>query len=158
MFVKYAGLTVEAAKVLELNRVSPDEQESDIIVRLATSLQSPTVRHLGLGQGVKVIVGEKLYLFLDEQAKRQGKPNGVADVKADGLYVEARKIRASKNSLIQPAMRHFQDKLGRHTSLNAYKQWNVLREGKWVRLDELKDPSLARKRSRDVLTLADLNL
>ena len=124
-----------------------------------------------LGQGVTAHVGEKLYLFLDEQAKKSRKPHGVAEVRADGLYVEGKKVSASRRSYITPAMRIFQDKLG-HTnadgamvSLNAYLKWHVLRDDKLVSLKDLKNPALARKRGQGLtpeqlenITLADLGL
>lgn len=121
---------------------------------------------LDLGQGVRVKPGERLYLFLDKGSEEARVPQGLAEVKPDGLYVEGRRVEPSHGSVIQPAMRHFQEKLGHRNakgdfiSLSAYRQWFVKRGDRLVALESLKDPRLARTRRRGVsaITLEDLGL
>jgi hypothetical protein len=44
-------------------------------------------------------------------------------------------------------------------SLSAWRQWHVVRDGRLFSMFELKDPTLARKRTLGVeITLADLGL
>lgn len=156
MIIKYVGITKEASGLIEHLRQSPDETESDIIVRALSPLrksESPTSpKYLEIGQGVKLRVGEKVMLFLSEDAKRSSAPDAVAEAHEDGLYTDGEKVQPSKGSVLQPAMKRAQErknhrnKLGDLISLSAYRQWHVVRDGKFVPVSELKDPALARKR------------
>jgi hypothetical protein len=95
-------------------------------------------------------------LFLSKEAKSARKYDGIAEVGADGIYVEGKKVTPSKGSAIHPAMVQFQRKAnhvrtdGSPVSLSAYRQWHVVRLGDLVPLDDLKDPALARTRGRKV--------
>lgn len=157
MYCKFVGLTQEVAALIETRRKSPEQSENDIMLEVLRPSATPVptaTETFDLGQGVTVHVGEKLMLFLDEQAKKSRKPHGVADVRRDGIYVDGQKVQASRGSVITPAMRIFQERL-RHRnalkeiiSLNAFIKWHVIRDGQIVNLMELKDPSKTRKRGR----------
>ena len=156
MIDEYVGLTRDASTLVERFRRAPTETKADIIVRVLSALVptptpvTETAGFLDLGQGVRVPVGERLALFL---TKSQGGPDGVAEVRADGLYLDGQKVERSHGSLIQPAMRAVQERKnhrndkGQIISLNAYRQWHVRRDGKFIPIERLKDPRLARRRS-----------
>lgn len=159
MIIKYIGLTAEAAALIEGRRSRPDQAEWEIIVdALKPSAKSPVATPPGLprvgldlGQGVKLNVGERLFLFLNERSKRARKPDGLAEVRADGLYVEGRRIEPSRGTPLQPAMQIFQRRVDpRMVSLSAWRQWHVLRDKTFVPLVELKDPELAHRRGGQI--------
>ncbi len=158
IFPEYVGLSQEVACMIEAHRFDPDETKNDILLRIITKkplkfegpAQPPLV---DLGQGVRLPVGEKLYLYLSKPNDCSQKPHGIAEIKADGLYVENKKILPSRGSSIAPAMHLYQwrhghmNSGGKLKSLSAYRQWYVIRDGSLIPLEELKDPKLARKRT-----------
>jgi hypothetical protein len=159
--VEYAGLTKRAAMLIEEHRMSPGESKSDIVIRvLSAKAESPT-GYAGptfdLGQGARLRVGESVYLFLSEEAKRARKADATAVAKDENsFYLGDKKIAPSKGSVIQPAMqivqrakKHVNGK-GELVSLSAWRQWHVERDGKLLPVLELKDPSLAHKRGRNI--------
>ena len=165
--VEYAGLTKQAASLVERHRKSSNETKSDILVRILSAPGAPTEQvspnhpNFDLGQGANLRVGEKVFLFLSEEAKKARRAHAIADVKSDGFYLLGSKIEPSKGSVLQPAMHLIQEKLGHRNergeiiSLSAWRQWNVERGGKLVPVLELKDPALARKRGRAVSHISD---
>ena len=165
MYAEYAGLTSEAITLIEKLRLSPTESKSDILVRVLSRLVEPAANEqpgLDLGQGARLHVGEKPMLFLSQAAKRSRIPDAVGEVKADGFYLDGKKIRARKGNPLQPAMslvqerkNHRNDK-GELISLSAWRQWHVVREGKLCSVLELKDPNLAHRRGRLLATSTDL--
>lgn len=171
MYAKFVGLTAETAALIEGRRLRPDQSEDDIILTVLRPAAPPANLSIpyDLGQGVTVYVGERIALFLDEASKKARRPAGVAEVRADGLYVDGRRVERSRGSEITPAMRIIQERVGHRLggkiiSLNAYIKWHVIRDGQLVRLADLKDPALARKRGRSLTDeqaeqfLADLGL
>jgi hypothetical protein len=155
MYTKFVGLTAETAALIEGRRRSAEQSENDIILQALRPASPPAHLTLpyALGQGVIGYVGEKLFLFLDERAKKARKPAGTAEVRKDGLYVDGRRVERSRGSEITPAMRIVQERVGHRAfgkiiSLNAYLKWHVVRGGQLVRLEDLKDPTKARKRGR----------
>jgi hypothetical protein len=178
-YSEFIGLSPRAASLIEAHRLSPDETKDEILIRVLSALprnwpsqKGPSMSGgaatmLDLGQGARVAVGEKLYLFLSEEAKKANKPDGIADVRTNGLAIDGKLIPASKTSYIHPAMvevqkkKHHRNAKGEIISLSAWRQWYVLRENRLVRLNELKDPALARTRGRilrDSITLESLGL
>ncbi|WP_156964499.1 hypothetical protein [Methylocapsa aurea] len=168
MYVEYAGLTHEAATLLERFRQAPDETKSDILVRVLSPLLVPVkvsdFSVLDLGQGVLLHAGERPMLFLSDGSKRKRKPDAVAEIREAGFYLDGKRIEPSKGSVLQPAMRivqeaknHRNDK-GEIISLSAWRQWHVIREGRLFSMLDLKDPALARRRGVRELTLEDLGL
>lgn len=107
---------------------------------------------LDLGQGAVIYVGEELYLFLSEGDKVDKTPAAVAEVREDGLYLYGKRIESSGGSILQSAMKIVQaeknhrNSKGELISLSAWRQWHVLRDGKFVRIFDIKDPALARGR------------
>jgi hypothetical protein len=173
MIVEFVGLTHEESTLVEHFRRSPNETKANIIVRVLSSLTAPSNRSpvrlsepefFDLGQGARLRVGEKLVLYLSEQAKRRNRPDAIAEVRPDGLFMDGRKINPSNGSVLQPAMRLVQEQKdhrnqkGEIISLSAWRQWHVVRDGKLLSMLELKDPALARKRGRATITLKDLGL
>jgi hypothetical protein len=156
VFTKFIGVTPELSALIERRRLGPDQSECEILVLALSESQGAsaatvTKPTLDLGQGVRIDVGERLYLFL-QKPEPNAQPDGVAEAAIDGLYVEGRRIAKSRGSLLHPAMRHFQEQRGhRNTqgdviSLSAYRQWHVRRQGELIPLSRLKDPALARHR------------
>ena len=175
MFTKFIGVTQEVSALIEASRTNMAETESDILFRVLPRMVEPDAAApcptrravFDIGEGAQVSVGDKLYLFLSETARKAERPDGVAEVRADGLYVAGTKIVPSKGSHIQPAMKLFQEKAGHRNdkgeliSLSAWRQWYIVADGKWTRLDELKDPARAKRRGRSlrsVLTADELDL
>lgn len=177
-YSEFVGISPRTASLIEKYRKSPDETKDTIITRIfmlaaqkaadspAVSTASKGEEHLDLGQGASVSVGEKLYLFLSEKAKNTNKPDGVGEVRRNGIVIDGKLIPPSRNSFIHPAMVEVQEKLGHRNdkgeiiSLSAWRQWYVIRKGSLVRLDSLKDTRLARTRrrgGRPVATLEDLD-
>ena len=168
MYAEYVGLTAEVIALIEQFRQTPNESKSDIIGRQFTAALSGvrSSKMFEFGQGAKVPVGEPLFLFLSEEAKRRNEPDATAEVRSDGFFLEGKKVEPSKGSVLQPAMKIIQERKGHRNgqgeliSLNAWRQWYVVRDRKFIPLTELKDPTLARKRGRDAsnITLEDLGL
>jgi hypothetical protein len=152
MIIKYVGLTAEASALIESRRSRPDQAEWEIIVEALKPGAPPSKGSLDLGQGVVLSAGETLYLFLSEASKKARKPDGTAEVRADGLYVDDRKVEPSRRSPLQPAMQVFQKRSKHVVSLSSWRQWHVLREKRFIPLVELKDPELARRRGVPVDT------
>ena len=164
VFVEFVGLTQEAASLIEGKRLSPNETKSDILVRVFSAdtppeAPEPVEPTLDLGQGAKLRVGETIYLFLSEQSKRLRHPEGQAEVRSDGLYVNGKKVKPAKGSAHHAAMKQVQEKRnhrnekGELISLSAWRQWHVEREGKMVALQALKSTELAHRRSRSAQTV-----
>jgi hypothetical protein len=160
MITKYVGLTAEASALIESRRSRPDQAEWEIIVEALKPATLPPKGSLDLGQGVILMAGQTLYLFLSEGSKRARKPDGTAEVRADGLYVDGQKIKPSRGSPLQPAMQIFQNRSNHVVSLSSWRQWHVLREKRFIPLVELKDPAQARRRGAPIDTdklLAELH-
>jgi hypothetical protein len=184
MFAEYVGLTPEAAALIEAFRHSRTETKMDIIVRELTGISRPENPspplsrgavsgdpplvsaeqggEIDLGQGVKLRVGETLYLFLSVEKKRAGKPDAKAVLCREGLELDGRLVRPSKGgNALQPAMRIVQERIGHRNphgdfvSLSAWRQWHVWRDERLVPIDKLKDPKLARRRGA-MIPLEDL--
>jgi hypothetical protein len=152
VIIKYIGLTTEASALIESRRSRPDQAEWEIIVEALDPKTKPLKEIFDLGQGVELNSGERLYLFLNEQSKKARAPDGIAEVRTDGIYVEGRKIEPSRGSPLQPAMRFFQERAKHRVSLSSWRQWHVQRENRLVPLVELKDPALARRRGQTIDT------
>jgi hypothetical protein len=159
VIIKYVGLTAEASALIEGHRTSPEQAEWEIIVKTLKLPVAEVVKGasgsvpkggLDLGQGVKLDTGERLYLFLSEQTKRANKPDGLAEIRSDGLYVDGKRIEPSRGTPLQPAMQIFQKRAGHMVSLSAWRQWHVLRDSRFIPLVELKDPALARRRGAPI--------
>lgn len=167
MFNKFIGVTAELAAAIEGYRKTPEQSECDILLGALRPPLAESKMTFDVGQGAELRVGERLFLFLSETTKLQGKPDGVADVRSDGLYVDGQRVIPSRGSVLGPAMVKWQQRRnhrntdGKIVSLSAWRQWHVERGGKLVPILELKDPELARHRGRISpidLTLEDLGL
>jgi hypothetical protein len=167
-FVKFVGLSAEAALAVELHRQSASETESDIILRVVGSGPSASKslsrsegapsEILDIGQGIELKVGETAYLFLSKSDALRNRPAKAAIVTAKGLEMDGQVFPPERGSYVHLPMKRVQELLGhtgadgRPTSLSAYRQWHVVRDGKMVSLESLKDPAKARRR-RSNLTL-----
>lgn len=163
MFVKYVGLTAEAAQAIEAKRKSTAESESDIIVReLGVSLRhevgGSTTRaaELDLGQGITLAIGETIHLFLSKTDALKGRPVGSATITPNGLLVEGVLFGKDRGSYVQKPMQFYQERHshlggdGKLVPLSAYRQWYAYRDGKLLPLESLKDPSKTRHRRTSV--------
>lgn len=166
MYAEYAGLTPRAITLIEKLRVSPTESKSDILVRVLSPLAEPNETQqpgLDLGQGVRLYVGEKPLLFLSQSAKRNRRPDAVAEVRADGLYLDGQKVRPKKGNPLQPAMKLVQERKNHRNdrdeliSLSAWRQWHVVRNETLYSILELKDPKLAHRRGRFLVTSYEID-
>jgi hypothetical protein len=172
MYAEFVGLTSQAVTLIECFRKSPSESKSDILVRVLSPLVKlpPRAdplpirpRWFDLGQGARLIIGEKIFLYLSKAAKKTDRADAVAEVKADGLYLDGRKVKASRGNPLQSAMRAIQEKKGHRNdagkiiSLSAWRQWHAIREGQLVPVFELKDRTLAHTRGRKLLNSANLS-
>ena len=172
MYAEYAGLTPQAVTLIECLRKSPSESKSDILVRVLSPLIEPPPavtaapikpKRFDLGQGASLTVGEKIFLFLSKAAKKANRPDGIAEVEVDGLYIDGKRITASRGNPLQAAMRVVQERKGHRNgagtiiSLSAWRQWNVIRDGNLVPVLELKDPARAHKRGRKLVRSTSLS-
>ena len=90
MFTKFIGVTPELSTLIEGRRRRPDQSECEILIgalragggALSYPQEGAT---FDLGQGARLRVGERLYLFLTKAAKDAGKPDGIAEVRRDGI-------------------------------------------------------------------------
>lgn len=174
MYAEFVGLTPEAIVLIERLRKSPEETKSEILQRVLgpIALGSRAGDELidekfDLGQGVWLRVGEKPMLFLSKDAKQSMKPDGIAEIRADGFYLSGKRIHESPRRALDPAMKSVQktkghlNEKGELISHSAWRDWHVLRDGRLLSLFELKDPTLAQKRGRHVrstLTAEQLGL
>ena len=160
MFSEFVGITQEVASSIESRRLDPTETKNDILRRIL-ELCDPTacdqpVPNIDLGQGVEVAVGESLYLYLRKPKSPKHQPDGIAEVRGDGLYIDSEKVQPSKGSVVTPAMHIFQRRQGHFNpagnliSLSAYRQFYIKKDGRLVRLDDLKDPQKARHRRSNI--------
>jgi hypothetical protein len=164
VIVEYAGLTHQAANLIESFRESPSETTCDIIVRVLGKLRAPVKTRsagslgLDLGQGAFLEEGETILLFLSEKAKKDGRPDAEAEVRHGALFLFGKKVKPSKGSLLQPAMTQVLKKQNRRNekgeiiSLNAWRQWYVVRNNQLIATGELRDQALTRKRGRTFVT------
>ena len=158
MFTEYVGLGQDVASHIEALRERSSETKNDILRRVLgigaeAKQMTQNSAPIDFGQGVHLPVGEKLYLYLSKPSNAGQKPDGVAEVGPDGLYLDGQKITPSRGSSIAPAMQAVQVRSnhvngeGKLVSLSAYRQWHVVRDGKMVPLDRLKDPNQRRHRT-----------
>ena len=79
-----------------------------------------------------------------------------AEARGGDLYLYGEKITPSKCSWLQPAMEMVLEKLNHRNkegdliSLNAWRQWHVLRGNQLTPVGELRNPNQIRKRGRIV--------
>ena len=157
MFAEYVGLTQRVASKIESLRQHQKETKDDILWRVLGNLQAKAEltdsKQMDFGQGVSLPIGEKLYLYLSKPNSPSQKPDGVAEVMGDGLYLDGARVSPSHGSVIAPAMHAIQERVGHFNSdgklvsLSAYRQWHVIRDGKLISLEELKDPMKRRRRT-----------
>ena len=117
---------------------------------------------------MRLHAGERPVLYLSQEAKHKDRPDAVAEIRSDGgFYLYGQKIESSSplGNPLQAAMRLVQERKGHRNakgeiiSLSAWRQWDVVRDGRLFSMFELKHPTLARKRTRRAdITLADIGL
>ena len=157
IYPEYAGLSQKVASLIEAERIGAEETKDDILWRVLSGLNehdgSEEPSFFSLGQGIEVPVGERLYLFLTKPRNASQKPDGIAEIRSDGLYLSDSKVEPSHGSVLAPAMQAIQKEVGHYNdkgaliSLSAYRQWYVVRGGELIPLDQLKDPKLKRTRT-----------
>ena len=171
-FVKFVGLTQEAAEAIERKRQRADESESEIVARELGSRSTPSgpvngagPPTLDFGQGIKLPMGQELYLFLSKTDAQSGRIAATGKVRAAGVEVGGRLFERHRGSYLQRPMKLVQERLnhrnaaGELLSLSAYQQWHVKKNGEFVPLDDLKDEKLRRRRRPTLdLSLDDIDL
>jgi hypothetical protein len=121
-------------------------------------------RECNLGNDVWLAEGEQLFCFRWKSSLEAGKPEGVAVARGGGLFIDGVPVRRSKGSLLQPALRLVQQKIGDVSptaggpiSLDAWKYWYVKRDDNFVQVHQLRDPALiSRRRKRGGYDLSPL--
>lgn len=157
MFSEYVGLSQDVASLIEAHRTDSSETKNDVLRRIlprSRRVDEPNDKpFLDFSQGIQLPAGERLYLYLSKPNSIDQKPDGLAEVRADGLYLEGKKVTPSHGSVLAPAMQQIQRRLGHLNSkgdpisLSAFRQWHVVRDGQLVALDQLKDPDQRRTRT-----------
>src|SRR5215210_8094262 len=109
MYAEFVGLTEQAIVLIERLRNSPEESRSDILVRALSAVPAhqaqPVPQFVDFGEGVRLPVGERLFLFLSQEAKRASKPDAIGEAQADGFYLKGKKIPPSRRgNALDPAM------------------------------------------------------
>lgn len=162
MFSELLALSPEAIGLLEARRQSPTEGRLEILVR-ALSPQASELAPVDLGQGMIVQEGEPLVLVLSREHALKPMPKG--EFRDGEFYMRGEKIVAKRGSVLQTAMQQFQEEVadvsanGGLVSRNAYRHWQVYRDGKLIPLERLQDPSLKNTRGGGAtITLEDLGL
>jgi hypothetical protein len=166
VFSEYVGLTAEAISLIEGMRADPRESKSQILIRTLSSLQklednketkqasfrSDINGFIDYGEGIRIRIGEPLFLFLSVRDKNPYKADARGEVHQDGFYLDGRNIGPSNKRQFTPAMHIIQEKknhrnpAGKLVPLSAMRQWHVVRDGELRSLVDIKDPKLARKR------------
>jgi hypothetical protein len=108
-----------------------------------------------------VYEGEPIVLKLSSKYADRPLPTG--EFRGGDFFMRGKKIVAKRSSVLQTAMQMFQEEVGDLAvngglvARNTYRQWYVYRDGKLIRLADLKDPALAHTRGQ-AITLEDLGL
>lgn len=162
-YVEFAGLTAEAVRLIEGLRQSPDDTKSQILVRALGPLQKKPVPGEGqiidYKEGIHLRAGEKVYLFLSRAAKLAGKPDAEGEVRLNGMFMDGKFFSTSPGQrpfqramqMVQTRKKQFSKTNGGTVSLSSLRQWCVLRGGKFITLEELKDPVLKRTRGMNMM-------
>lgn len=166
-YAEFVGLTAKAIALIEQARQSPSESKSAILVRVLTPTQLHASRDVydadavwfDYGEGIRIREGEPLFLFLNRPNRYENKPDAKAEIRKDGFFLDGEYVGPSDRRQFTPAMKIVQaqkknvDGEGKPMSTSAMRRWCVLRGEELVRLDDIKDPKLARK--RNVLSVAE---
>jgi hypothetical protein len=156
MYQKFVGISAETAALIESHRNNPQETEDEIIRRGLSSKieveQASSRLGCDLGNGAVLEDGEKVYLFRYKASREQGKPEAVAEAKGQALYLYGRRVKKSKGSFVQPALRMYQEKVddrnpkGAYISLDAWEYWYVRRDNKFIRVGDLRNQDMITRR------------
>ena len=170
MYEEFIGITQRVSRLIESHRTQDTESKSEILERLLEQNLSKSRKLLDIGQGAKLYIGEKIYLYL-KSLKKSRNPDAIAEVKEDGIYLNGKILPRSKGSQLTPGMRMVQEQKGHYNdkgeiiSLNSWRQWHVNRGNKLIPLLQLKDPEKSHVRGKKLteeevskLTLEDLGL
>lgn len=108
-----------------------------------------------LGQGARLANGETMVLFRYRSSRETGKFEGVATARDGKLFIGDVEVEPSRGSLVTPALQMIQRRLGdisptRHglVVLDAWEYWYVRRDGRWIRVGDLRQPDLVQRRRR----------
>lgn len=161
MFTKYVGLTAETSEMVERLRATPTETEDDIIRRALTGLGSarPGVARVDyvvgcdLGSGVALQQNERIQCYIRTGDMTQREPDGTAVARNGALFIGTDRIVPQRGAWLQAALKIIQQKIGHRSSttgdlvsLDAWEHWFVIREGKQMRLADLRTRRRARRR------------
>jgi hypothetical protein len=168
MYAKFIGISAETAATIERARIHPEESEDQILARVlgtkapTTKSPPPVRRRFKLGFGAWLDEGEQLFFFRSKESYDKGKAEAVAAIIDSAFVLYGAEIQPSRGSYLQPAMQLVQRKLrdfneqGKLISLDAWKYWHVVRQGKFVPVSTLRDPNLVVRRKR--IKYVDLDL
>jgi hypothetical protein len=168
-----AGKTVrigrETAALIERFRDSLFQSDEEVIqaalTRLAeknpktpaepTTVAGSDTVGCDLGQGAVLAEGEAIYLFRYRTSKESGRFEGVATARGGKLFMGDVEVMPSRGSLVQPALQMVQRRLndvspsrGGFVVLDAWDYWYVRRQGRYVRVGDLRDPGLIQRRRK----------
>ena len=152
------SLSAATIQLIESKRQNADESVDNILGRALGPAAKQVPEHpstrprFNLGKGVWLDEGEKLFFFRYKSSLASEAPEATAEIKNGKFMMYGRSIPKSKGSYLQPAMNLYQMRSGdvaengKPTSLDAWRQWYVVRGGKFIRTADLRDPNLVAKR------------
>jgi hypothetical protein len=133
---EFVDISQHVDYLIERNRIMPGETKCEILARVLGDSDSAdpddTPKGLDLGEGVRLGIGEKLYLFL---YKKQNKEDATAEVKEDGIYMDGQKIFLSKGSFIQSAMQIVQKRLNHRNQDGQLVSLSARGSGTWSEME-----------------------
>lgn len=163
MYAKYVGLTAETAELIERLRAAPGESEDAIIRRALSGLTAPRpaaprldyVVGCDLGAGVALAQNETIQCYLRTGGMAGREPDGVAVARGGALFISGERVVPQRGAWLQAALRRVQQAAaqrgaaaGMPAGLNAWEHWFVTRDGKRLRLADLR--ARVRRRSGPV--------
>ncbi|HEX3884842.1 MAG TPA: hypothetical protein VHW66_19470 [Stellaceae bacterium] len=160
MFTKYVGLTADTAELVERLRATPTETEDDIIRRALTGLGSARsgvarvdyVVGCDLGSGVSLAQNERIQCYIRTGDMTQREFDGFAVARNGGLFIGNDRVVPQRGAWLQAALKIVQRKIGHVSaagglvSLDAWEHWFVIRDGKQLRLGDLRVRTRIRRR------------
>ncbi|MBL6946972.1 MAG: hypothetical protein ISR47_10060 [Rhodospirillales bacterium] len=178
MSAKTVRLSRETVALVEHFRESLFQSEDEILHAALTRLErndrsagrkSAAVldEEIGcdLGQGAVLANGEAMYLFRYRASLESGKFEGIAMARDGKLFIGEMEIRPSRGSLVQPALQMVQRRLndisqtrGGYVVLDAWEYWYVKRDGRFLRVGDLRNPEKIQRRHRRRRSLSERDL
>jgi hypothetical protein len=148
MYAKYVGLSAATAELIERLRTAPGESEDAIIRRALSGLAvarpaAPRIDYVvgcDLGSGVALAQNETIQCYIRTGDMALREPDGVAVARGGALFISGERVVPQRGAWLQAALKRVQQKTGQRVpvAVNAWEHWFVTREGKRMRLADLR--------------------